>query len=66
MAKAAQQIVVGDHVWIGSNVTVLKGAVIPRGCVVGSGAVVTRAFTEENALLAGNPARVIRRGVAWS
>lgn len=56
---------IGDHVWIGCNVTVLKGAVIPNGCVVAAGSVVTKPFAEENALLAGIPAKIIRKGVEW-
>ncbi|UOG75712.1 acyltransferase [Hymenobacter tibetensis] len=59
------RITVGDHVWIGSRVSVFKGATIPTGCVVASGAVVTKAFTEENCLLAGNPAEVVRRNITW-
>ncbi|WP_207895975.1 acyltransferase [Hymenobacter gummosus] len=58
-------IVIGDHVWIGSRVSVYKGTVIPNGCVVASNSVVKGVFTEENALLAGNPARVVRRNVRW-
>ena len=58
-------ISIGSHVWIGSNVSVLKGAVVPDGCVVASGSVVTDRFDQENALLAGNPARVIREHVEW-
>lgn len=60
------RITIGDRVWIGSRVSVFKGAVIPSGCVVASGAMVTQAFTEENCLIAGSPARVVRRHVKWS
>ena len=59
-------ITVGDHVWIGSNVTVLKGSRIPSGTVVAAGSVVNAQFTEENTLIAGVPARVIRRNVSWA
>ncbi len=60
-----QGIKVGEHVWIGSNVTVLKGAVLPRGCVVAAGSIVTKRFKEENCLIAGAPAKVIRTGIEW-
>jgi acetyltransferase-like isoleucine patch superfamily enzyme len=56
---------IGNHVWIGCNVLVLKGAVIPSGCVVAAGSIVTKKFTEENCLLAGSPARVVRTGIEW-
>jgi acetyltransferase-like isoleucine patch superfamily enzyme len=57
---------IGSHVWVGMDVSILKGAVVPDGCVLGLGAVVTRALrAEPNSLIAGNPARVIRKGIAW-
>lgn len=59
------KIVIGDHVWIGSNVSVLKGAVIPDGCIVASGSIVNSQFTTKNALLAGVPARIVKNNVFW-
>ncbi len=58
-------IVVGRRVWIGSHVKVLKGARIADGSVVAAGSVITKAFDEQNVLLAGNPAAIVRRGVSW-
>ena len=52
-------IVVGDDVWIGSNVTVLDGVSIGSHAVIGAGAVVTKDVPEW-AIVAGNPARVLR------
>lgn len=56
---------VGQRVWVGSGAKVLKGAVIPDGCVVAAGSVVSSVFDEPGCLLAGIPARVVRRGVNW-
>lgn len=63
---ADPKIQIGSRVWIGSRVSVLKGAVIPDGCVVASNSVVNKVFTEENCLLAGNPAKIVKRDVSWS
>lgn len=63
--KGNNKIEIGSHVWIGSNVSVLKGAVIPDGCVIASGSVVSSKFDVKNALIAGNPARVIRENITW-
>jgi acetyltransferase-like isoleucine patch superfamily enzyme len=60
-----RKIIIGDCVWICCNVTVLKGVIIPNGCVVGSNSVVKSAFSEENTLIAGNPARIVKRGIRW-
>lgn len=61
----APEIVIGDHVWIGSNVSVLKGSRIPDGCVVASGSVVTSVFATPGCLIGGNPARVVKENVTW-
>lgn len=58
-------IVLGDRVWLGMNAVVLKGATIAEASVVGACAVVTGRFDEPHCALAGNPARVVRRGVDW-
>ena len=39
---------------------ILKGTQLGDGCVVGAGAVVSGKF-EENCVIAGNPAKVIRK-----
>ena len=65
LSSKEHTIQVGNHVWIGCNVIVLKGVVIPSGCVVAAGSVVTKSFTEENALIAGIPAKIIRKSIDW-
>jgi acetyltransferase-like isoleucine patch superfamily enzyme len=61
-----REIEIGNHVWIGSRSTILKGARIADNSVVGAGSVVTDEFTAPNSLVAGIPAREIRRGIRWS
>lgn len=53
----------GDNVWMGSGATVL-GATIGAGAVVGTGSVVTADVPGE-VVVAGNPARVVRKQVTW-
>lgn len=59
-------ISIGDHVWIGSRATVHKGAVIPDDTTIASGTVVSGVFTETGTVLAGCPAKVVRRGTVWT
>jgi len=61
----AQDIVIGEHVWIASHCILTKGTQIPRNSVVGTGSLVNSAFKEENTVLAGRPARVVRSKVNW-
>ncbi|GAB4165165.1 MAG: hypothetical protein Fur0032_01730 [Terrimicrobiaceae bacterium] len=61
-----KDVVLGDHVWVGTRALILKGARIPRGCVVAAGSVVSKAFDEESVILAGSPATILRRDIVWS
>lgn len=56
----AKPVVIGKNCFIGCNAIILKGTVLGDGCVVGAGAVVSGRF-EEGCVIAGNPAKVIRR-----
>ena len=59
-ADVTKNIVVGDGVWIGANSTILPGVSIGDGSVVGAGSVVTK-DVGPNVVVAGNPARVLKR-----
>lgn len=62
----AMDVVIGEHVWLGNQVILLKGADIGANSLVGSGAVVTSRFEERNIIIAGNPAKIIKRGIDWN
>lgn len=59
------RIIIGDHVWIGWHATLLKGTNIASNSIVGAMSLVTREFNEPNSLIAGMPAKVIKRGINW-
>jgi acetyltransferase-like isoleucine patch superfamily enzyme len=54
-------IFIGENVWIGANAIVLPGVEIGDGCIVGAGSVVTKSFPESGLIIAGNPAKIIKR-----
>ena len=58
-------ITIGNHVWLGSGVTVLKRSKIPDNTIVGTHSIVTKTFEEQNIILAGSPAKIIKRNVNW-
>lgn len=61
-----RDIRIGDRVWVGTRVLILKGSVLAPGSVVAAGALVTREFEDENVIVGGQPARVLKTGVVWS
>jgi acetyltransferase-like isoleucine patch superfamily enzyme len=52
-------VIIGNNVFIGMNSIILKGTVIGDNCVIGAGSVVHGKF-EDNCIIAGNPARVVK------
>ena len=55
-----REIHIGKNCFLGCNSIILKGTVLGDGCVVGAGAVVSGKF-EDNCVIAGNPAKVIKK-----
>lgn len=61
---AQRPLVIEDDVWIGHNAMILPGCKhIGRGAIIGAGAVVTR-DVPAYAIVAGNPAKLIRQRFA--
>lgn len=56
---------IGSHVWLGRDVTIGKGVAIATDVVVGGKSYVTRPVDETNVVVAGIPAKVVRRGIIW-
>ena len=59
MAEFAEDIHIGDNVWIACNTVVIGGVTIGRNCVIGAGSVVTKDIPE-GYLAYGNPCRPVR------
>jgi len=58
-STVTQDVIIGDHVFIGANVTILPGTKIESNVVVGAGSVV-RGTLESNGLYVGAPCRRAR------
>lgn len=56
-------VTIGNDVWIGSNATILSGANVGHGAVIGANSCVTQ-DVEPYAIVAGNPARLVRHRFA--
>jgi acetyltransferase-like isoleucine patch superfamily enzyme len=54
-------ITIGNDCWIGANAVILPGVVLGNHTIVGAGSIVTKSFPEGHCVIAGNPAKTIRR-----
>jgi 2,3,4,5-tetrahydropyridine-2-carboxylate N-succinyltransferase len=57
---SAEPVRVGDNVLVGANAVIIEGVQVGNGAVVAAGAIVTR-DVPENVVVAGVPARVIKK-----
>jgi acetyltransferase-like isoleucine patch superfamily enzyme len=61
----AQDVVIGNHVWVAAHVSILKGVTLANNSVVATRSVVTKSFEQENTLIGGMPAKVIKEHITW-
>ena len=61
----SKDVEIGNCVWLGQGVYVLKGVKIEENTVVGAGSIVTKCVEEKNCIVAGNPAKIIKRDIVW-
>ena len=60
-----QDVVLGDHIWIGEYCSILKGSVIGQGSVIGAHSVLTQGSYASNSLFVGIPASQHRGDISW-
>jgi acetyltransferase-like isoleucine patch superfamily enzyme len=56
-----KQIKIGDNCWIGANAVILPGVELGDHIIVAAGAVVSKSFLEENCIIGGVPANIIKK-----
>ena len=60
-----QDVILEDDVWIMSRVTILKGSYIAKGSAVAANSLVNKKFTQNNILIAGSPAKILKENIKW-
>ena len=64
--KGAEVLKIGNHCWFGEDVMVLKNGSVSSDSVVGTRSLITKPFSESHIVIAGFPAKVIRKNIDWS
>jgi acetyltransferase-like isoleucine patch superfamily enzyme len=54
-------IKIGKNCWIGANSSILPGVVLGNNTIVGANTVVTKSFKDGAVVIAGTPAKIIRK-----
>lgn len=60
-----ESVTLGDHIWVGAEAAILAGAHIGNGCIVGFRSLVKKSFPN-NCIIAGAPAKIVRKDIAWT
>ena len=60
-----EPIQIDDNVWVGQGAAILKGTHISSGSVVGIRSLVSGQFSEKNVVIAGVPAKIVKRNIYW-
>lgn len=55
------KVIIGENCWLGMNSLILPGVVLGPHTIVGGGSVVTKPYLEGHVVIAGNPAKIIKR-----
>ncbi len=62
----SKDIVIEDHVWIGTKVTCLKGVHVSKDSIVAATTTLCKSYDVPNSIIAGVPGKIIKNGVNWS
>lgn len=61
MEHVHKEVRIDDYCWLGMNAVILPGVHLGKRTIVGAGSVVTKSFQEGFCVIAGNPAKVIKK-----
>lgn len=65
LLNTSKDIIIGDHCWIGTGCTILKNVTLGNNVICGAKSVITKPVNENNIIIVGTPARIVKRNVCW-
>lgn len=63
--NASKDIIIDDHVWIGTRTICLKGVRVCRDSVVAAATTLCKAFEQPNVVIAGTPGKIVKTDINW-
>ena len=60
------QIILHDHIWIAEDAMILGNSEVLSDSVIGAKSVVNKRFAEKNIILAGTPAKIVKKNINWN
>ena len=60
-----KDVVIGNHVWIGSRTTIGKGVSIANDTIIACDSLILKSFEEEKCAITGMPIKILKREVDW-
>lgn len=61
----SKDIIIDDHVWIGTKVTCLKGVHVSKDSIVAATTTLCKDYNIPNVIIAGVPGKIIKTDVTW-
>ncbi len=61
----AEDVVIGNHCWIGMQSLIMKGSVLGNNSVLAARSLLNKKFQESGCIVAGSPAKVIKDNINW-
>ena len=65
LLNKGKSVDIGNNVWLCKNITILKNTKISDNSIVAQGSIVTKKFEQQNVVIAGNPAKIVKEGIKW-
>ena len=63
--ESNKDIIIGKHVWICANVDILKNNIVGDNCIIAYNSCLTGIKCDNNKLIGGYPAKVLKENVNW-
>ena len=65
LLNKGKSITIGSHVWVCKDVKIMKNTCVPPNSVIAQGSIVTGRFHEKNSIIAGIPAKIVKKDINW-